>query len=75
MSFKCPVFINKRTVPPHLSSQPPSYLTIGGLVFTVLTKPFMDEYISDGNVYTPRTEAEIRLLYLDQCNLKDRGKE
>lgn len=37
-----PVSIPKRFVPSHWSNQPPPYLIVSGLVFTVLSRPYLE---------------------------------
>jgi hypothetical protein len=42
------------------------------MVFTVLTHPFLLSNL--GETYAPETQADVRLLYLIQCNLKRAGQ-
>ena len=41
---------------------------VGGMVFTVLTHPFLLSNL--GETYAPESQADVRLLYLIQCNLR-----
>lgn len=42
------------------------------MVFTVLTHPFLLSNL--GETYAPETQADVRLLYLIQCNLRQEGE-
>lgn len=72
MQVSVPVYIHKFAVVPHLNNNAPSYFMVGGMVFTVLTHPFIASTL--GETYTPETQADVRLLYLIQCNLRNNGK-
>jgi hypothetical protein len=50
----------------------PSYLVVGGLVFTVLSHPFLMSALGDS--YGPETQSDVRLLYLAQTSLQDKGE-
>lgn len=59
-------------MPTHLSSKPPSYLTVGGLVFTELTKPYIEGAL--GEHYTPQTMQDVRMLSFTQESIQYEGE-
>jgi hypothetical protein len=71
--LQVPVYVHKYTVAPHLGNRRPSYLIIGGLVFTVLSHPFLESAL--GEQYTPATQADVRLLSLVQEPLDEKGEK
>lgn len=66
---------NPSNPPPSLTQQKTPHhsfiLQVGGMVFTVLTHPFLLSNL--GETYAPESQADVRLLYLIQCNLRNRG--
>ena len=66
------MYIHKYAVRPHLNNASPSYLMVGGMVFTVLSHPFLHSNLGDS--YAPETQADVRLLYLIQCSLRNEGQ-
>jgi hypothetical protein len=57
LSVEVPLAISKDLVPAHWDNQAPPYLIVGGLVFSVLSVPYLEdcgawgEYVSDGLSY------------------------
>lgn len=43
-----PLFLAQYLSPHHFSGRPPSYGVLGGLVFTVLSTPYLDVSVSKG---------------------------
>jgi len=64
-----PAYIYKLAVRPHLNNEMPSYFMVGGMVFTVLSHPFLLSNL--GETYAPETDADVRLLSLIQSPLQE----
>lgn len=65
-----PVYIHKHAVRHHLNNEDPSFLMVGGLVFSVLSHPFLEAT----EAYTPQSPADVRLLLLMQASLQHPGE-
>ena len=68
-----PAYLYKFAVRPHLNNEMPSYFMVGGMVFTVLSHPFLLSNL--GETYAPETQADVRLLSLIQSHLKEPGQQ
>lgn len=68
-----PAYLYKFSVRPHLNNEMPSYFMVGGMVFTVLSHPFLMANL--GETYAPETHADVRLLSLIQSHLKNPGQQ
>ncbi len=68
-----PVYLHRFAVLPHLNNNMPSFFMVGGMVFTVLTHPFLLSNL--GETYAPETQADVRLLYLIQSYLQNPAQE
>lgn len=42
MSVTVPLFVAKDLCPVHFAGRPPSYFVLGGLVFTVMSSPYLE---------------------------------
>lgn len=42
MSLTVPLFMSDYLCPIHFSGRPPSYFVLGGLVFTVMSEPYLE---------------------------------
>lgn len=71
LEMSVPVYIYKPAVRHHLNNEDPAFLMIGGLVFSVLSNPFLEAT----EAYTPQSPADVRLLYLMQASVQHPGTD
>ena len=65
-TVEVPLAISKDLVPPHWDNQAPPYLIVGGLVFSVLSVPYLEDcnawgdYVSDDLSYLANKVNDVR---------------
>lgn len=56
-----PLFVSDFLCPMHFSGQPPSYYVLGGLVFTVMSTPYLEVRDADSHAYDIRAPVPRRV--------------